>query len=320
MLRTGGAVVFFPDAANNPAWDFKVNGVEVQAKCGHSPSLVTDHFLHHPEVQRIVVNQDLANHFIDDPRVIPISGVTADLVHARTEHALHAAGDMVELNLLRFAPVLSVARNGWAMWRGQTDMQRALENVALDSFTRSAGATAGKLVGAAAAAARGGWPAVLVPVFTATAGYRAGGVLSNFAKRHILLRNEWSAVDQAISAWCKGAAQVLDVMLSEAGCMGERFLRARNRASATWIPIIDDWLNRLEAEQAFRCLHKNRFERAAKDPYTLEGKDDPLETARVAVLAATRVGILPADLQAERKQISEAITGYAAGLRRRLLT
>jgi hypothetical protein len=51
-LRQSGAVVEFPDMPNNPGWDFLVNGRPVQAMCGLSPQLVTDHLSKYPHVPR----------------------------------------------------------------------------------------------------------------------------------------------------------------------------------------------------------------------------------------------------------------------------
>ena len=323
-LRQGGAVVSFPEQPNNPGWDFKVNGAEWQAKCGLSPSRIAEHFARHPDIGHVVVNGDLAAHFAHDDRVTALGGITRDLVRAHTDHGVHAAADMVELNLVRFAPALSVIRNGWALWKQETDWVSAASNIGVDSAARLAGAKAGiwlgHAIGGAAATALGGWPAVLAPVLGSAVGYRGGRALADFAKRRVLLRSEHTALESATCAWCTASARVLGVMVNQAAEAGFRFRRARERASEAWAPVVDDWLDRLEAEQAYRRLHQRRFERAAHEPGLLGEGGGALEAARAAMLAASRAGLLPSDVQAEQLQITKAAQAYAGGLKRRLLT
>ena len=319
ILRQDGTEVLFPDNTNNPGWDFKVNGVEAQAKCGISPNLVTEHFAHHPSIERVYVNQELAAHFVGDERVVAVAGVARDAVRAQTDHSLHAAADMLDLNMIRFVPLLSVARNLWAVRKQQTDWMSAVGNVAVDGTMKTVGvAVAGKLGMAGAAHLCGGWPAILAPVFASTVGYRGGRVIADQIKRRVLLKRENQMLNDATRSWCIASARVLSTMIEQATQSGVRFRHAREQAEPAWRTVIDDWLNRLEAEQAYRLLHQRRFERGADDVRHLEG-DDPTGRARHAMILASRVGIQPADLQTERKQISTAAERYAAGLRRRLL-
>ena len=319
VLRQGGAVVEIPKSATNPGWDLRVNGEEVQAKCGRSPRLVLEHFEKHPDVRRVVVNEELASHFLHDDRVVAIGGITRDLVRDQTDHSLHAAADMLDLSMVKFAPALSVIRNGWALWKQDTDFYAVAGNVAVDGASRYAGAVVGKTVGAVAAAALGGWPAVLAPVVFSAVGYRGGRAVSTLFKRHILLRVETAALEAAIKAWCAGCARVIGNMLDQAAEAGVRFAAARARAGAGWTPLMDDWLDRLEAEQAYRRLHQGRFERAVSDLRALGEAEGPLETAGGAMLAASRAGLLPSDLSAERRELVAAAEAYSGGLRRRLL-
>ena len=319
-LRQSGAVVEIPKSATNPGWDLRVNGEEVQAKCGRSPHLVLEHFERHPDVRRVVVNDELASHFLHDDRVVAIGGITRDLVRSQTDHSLHAAADMLDIYMVKFAPALSVIRNGWALWKRDTDLQAVAGNVTVDGASRFAGAMAGKAVGAVAAAALlGGWPAVLAPVVLSAAGYRGGRAVATLVKRHVLLRAEADALETAVRAWCAGCARVLGAMVDQAAKAGERFGAARSRAGAAWTPLADDWLGRLETEQAYRSLHQGRFERAVCDLRVLGHGGDPLQAAGSAMLAASRAGLLPSDVAGERKGLVAAAETYSGGLRRRLL-
>jgi len=150
-------------------------------------------------------------------------------------------------------------------------------------------------------------------------GYRGGRTAADFIKRRILLQGEHAALEEATRAWCMASARVLGGMVDQAAGAGARFRRARERAGEAWAPAVDDWLERLEIEQAYRRLCRRRFEGAMRDPSELGGGSGPLEAARVAMLAASRAGLLPADMAAERTRITAAAEAYASGLRRRLL-
>ncbi len=212
-LRQAGAVVEFPDDVNNPGWDFLVNGEKVQAKCGLSPRLVTNHLEKYPGIPRVIVNEDLAAHFSDNDYVTTVGGVTRDAVRATTEHSLASAADMIDLHLGDIVPMVSVARNAYQLWRGNTDWRALPSNVSVDALGRAIGASAGHALGGAVLLiGLGGWPAILLPVFAATGGYRGGRALSDVVKRRLLLRGEFAALSGALSGWCGGATRTLTTM------------------------------------------------------------------------------------------------------------
>lgn len=157
-------------------------------------------------------------------------------------------------------------------------------------------------------------------MFASAVGYRGGRAIADQIKRHVFLKRENEALNDATRSWCAASARVLRVMIEQAELSRLRFQQAREQAGPAWRTVIDDWLDRLEAEQAFRLLHQRRFERGTDHVRRLGGDGEPLDKARYAMVLASRIGILPADLQAERKQISTAAERYAAGLRRRLLS
>lgn len=274
-LRQTGVVVELPSSATNPGWDLLINGEQVQAKCGRSPSLIREHFHRYPEVRRVVVNEDLASHFPNDDRVVGLCGITHDLIRGETERSLHAASDMLDLSMVQFVPALAAIRNGWAWWKGDTDSRGFLENIAVEGAARYSGVVAGKAIGFAAASLLvGGWPAILAPVFGSVAGYRSGRTAASLFKRHVLLRTETTALESLVRDWCAGCARVLKAMINQAATAGNRFRAARERVEAGWVPLIEDWLERLEREQAYRNLHRCRFERATSDLAVLGGNRD----------------------------------------------
>jgi hypothetical protein len=320
-LRQSGKVVQFPETANNPGWDFLVNGEKVQAKCGISPHHVTDHLNKYPDIPRVVVNEELASHFAGNDFITAMHGITRDTVRVATEHSLDSASDMLDLHLGHVVPAISVARNAYHIWRGNTDWRSLPGNVSVDAAGRIIGATAEHAIGVSVLAfGLGGWPAILLPVFAASGGYRGGRVLSDFVKRQLFLRTEYAALSDALAGWCQGAARVLSVMISRAEEAGVRIVAARERSHPEYRAMFDDWQERLDAEQGFRRLHLERFRRAATDPWAFDDGSGPLGACAAAMVAASRAGLLPADVSIERETLSARIADYAAGLRRRLLS
>lgn len=320
-LRQSGAVVEFPDSPTEPGWDFLVNGEQVQAKCGLSPQLVSEHLARYPDIPRVVVNEDIASHFADSAHIVPIPGVTREFVRSTTEDSLGDAADMLDLHLASVVPAVSVVRNAYHLWRGNTDWSAMAGNIVTDTASRYAGASAAKLVGTGAVVMLGltGWPAILLPVFTAVGGYRGGRAISDAIKGEVFLRRERAELLEALRHWCRGGQRVLTKMIALGEGTRSRFTAVRERANPEYRTMIDDWLARLSAEQGYRQFHLGRFERGAVDDRMFEDGSGPLGAGVAAMVSASRAGILPGDLDTERKLLTAAINAYAAGLRRRLL-
>jgi hypothetical protein len=318
-LRQSGAHVVFPTSQNNAGWDFLVNGEPVQAKCGVSAALVTEHMRRYPDMPRMVVSENLGARFVGHDHITPIPGASEDMIRATTEHSLHSAANLLELHLLEIIPVILVARNAYAWLRGETDWAAIAQNLAVDGSARYLGAKLGHAAGMALAVGLGGWPAVLLPVATTVVGFRTARGLSDQFKQHVFLRSEFAELMAAIESWCRGAVTVLDRAIQGGTRDQDRFARSRSTIPAIYHPMVDDWLHRLAIEQDDRRFHRNRFARAADDPQVFGADLKPAMLAANAALAAARAGILPFDLVSERKRLIAACNAYAGGLKRRLL-
>jgi hypothetical protein len=321
LLHQSGAVVVFPPSPTEPGWDFLVNGERVQAKCGLSAHLITEHLARYPDIPRVVVNEDLASHFTDNTHITPIAGITREFVRSTTEDSLEHAADMLDLHLASVVPAISVVRNAYHLWRGNTDWSALAGNITTDAAGRYTGAGAAKLAGTGAVMMLGltGWPAILLPVFSAITGYRGGRAVSDAIKREVFLRSERAALDGALRHWCSGSGRVLTKMIALADITRTRFSAVRERAHPEYRAMVDDWLERLRAEQAYRQFHLERFERGAADGRVFDDGSGPLGASAASMVSASRAGILAADLDTERKLLTAAIHAYATGLRRRLL-
>ncbi len=322
-LQHTGAFVQWPRSPSNPGWDFLVNGAPVQAKCGVSPDLVNEHLERYPNIPRVVVNEDLAGHFTGNPYVIPIHGVTRDFVRSTTEHSLGAAADMLDwhLGLVIFT---TAARNAVAVWRGASDWRAADTNFPGDLGGRVAASAAGHAVGAATAAVAvtmlGGWPAVLLPVFAEIGAYRIGRHAADAVKRRVLLRTEAEALSTALRQWCARSAAVLETMIAGTDGLVPVIAAARERSDPWYQEMFDDWRRRHSQTQQFRRRYQDLFLRGAHNPEIFGDGSGLISACANAMFAASCSGILPADLVAERQNLTDSVRRYASGLRRRLLS
>jgi hypothetical protein len=313
-LRHAGAVVEFPDDPSNRGWDFLVNGEKVQAKCGISPEMVEEHFKKYPGIPRVVVNEDLYNHFIDNDYVTAIHGVTRDAVRSVTEQSLEGASDLLDPHIIEMVPPMAILRSTYHWWRGETDLTAMATNLPADWAGRSIGVVCGHAVGRIVALGLGGWPAILLPAFVQVAGYRAGRLASDWFKHEVLLRSEVNQVRIALSEWCSGVVRVLSEMLERAERIGSRLLAQSEGAHQDWKFLFDDWARRLEKEQATRRFYLARFQQGITEPWVFRERGSISDACANAIVVASRAGVLTADLVKEKQALSDALMRYQSAL------
>ena len=321
-LHHTGSVVVFPKEPNNPGWDFLVNGHEVQAKCGISPELVTEHLHRYPGIPRVVVNQDLGSHFGDNPFVTSIHGITREFVRSTSEESLHSASRMLAFHpgLIAF---FVICRNSAALVRGQTDWRAMITNVPTEMAGRGAATGVGYLAGMAAGSAisvvLGGWPAVMLPHISQIVGYRTGRSLSDSIKAGLLLRRERAALAAAQYKWCQAASETLDRMIAGSEAVKQDVIQYRQGADSWYQPLFEGWLENHRAAQANRDYYRSRIRKALDDPEAFGDSSDLLASSAELMFATACSGILPADLATELTELRTAMETYRKALRRRLL-
>ena len=317
-LRHSGKVVVFPETSNNPGWDFLVNGHEVQAKCGISPDLVTEHLQKYPHIPDVIVNTEIARSFANNPHIITVDGLSAHFIRSQTETSLHAAGDMLDIHLGHFIPVAAAARNLFALAHGRTDLRALPQNLLVDGVGRAAGGGLAHALAMGAVPLVGltGWGAILAPVFLTVGGYSGGRMLANEAKRRIFVRGEWHALTQAVAGFCERCATKLDEVVRFAAPMRSRFQEARHKAPVAFIDLYDDWLERFDTEQAVRVSFRDRF---LSELRMFREAPDPRSAIQAIMVMAVSSGVLPQDLTYQANQLQDAFDKFRTAMRRWLL-
>lgn len=182
QLTVAGHDVQFPETSNQAGWDLLVDGDPFQVKCGASKQIVDAHFDKYPDIP-VYVNAELAHHYEGNPLVLSTS-VTHEQVLAETTKTLEHAGDLLNFEIPWIAAGVSAFQNVKRMRGEQLQFSTATRNVVVDTVSRSATATVGKVViGSAGAILMPGAGAILFPVVGAYIGVTQGGKVSALLKK-----------------------------------------------------------------------------------------------------------------------------------------
>lgn len=205
-FAAAGHTVAFPDASNNPGWDFTIDGNEVNSKLtADFHNVASEHFSEYPDIP-IVINADAANipedalHFdgtplsasdlvgdhlviVDDSLTLAgIDDISADTVDAADGFGVDDGGGIMGLSLV-IAAVRSSYQEGKLLRTGKTKWQRSLKNVAVDTTAKGGGTLAGGLAGAKVGAvvdlATGGATLGIPTAIGMLAGAIGGGLVGN---------------------------------------------------------------------------------------------------------------------------------------------
>ena len=139
MLRAQGAEVEIPASPSQPGYDLIVNGQHCQIKCLDDPSGVYAHLGRYPDVP-VLVNEELAEHFAEDDRVMALPGLNHDQVRETTESSLEAGADLLDLEIPLISTTLLAARNAIALVKKHTDWRARQKTSASTSAPGSPGA------------------------------------------------------------------------------------------------------------------------------------------------------------------------------------
>ncbi|MDQ1248180.1 MAG: hypothetical protein QG597_2552, partial [Actinomycetota bacterium] len=221
-FAAAGHNVEFPQASNNPGWDFTIDGQEVNSKLTVDYDNVANaHFSEYPDIP-VVINADAANIptdaiYFDGTPLDPADIIGDNIVIVDESLSLSGVNDIlsdtgvaadgVELDdggivpglSLVIAAVRSSYREGKLLNKGKTDWGRAAKNVAVDTGAKGGGALAGGLAGAKTGAlidlATGGATFGLGALTGGLIGAVAGGLIGGKVAESVKLKPLYDAQD-----------------------------------------------------------------------------------------------------------------------------
>jgi outer membrane lipoprotein SlyB len=205
-FEEAGANVNWPDATNQPGYDYIINGHEINAKLMNDASSLANHFDKYPDIS-VVVPHDMNNIPNDAVHFNPVTGEGADnfdelfshkiivddalsnadiAEHTEvasnlalgTRHATHAFHGHVPFITL----ALSGTREFKLLSQSKTDVATAIKNISLDVAGRGVGAFAGAKAGALSGAIFGPHGAAIGALFGVISGAIAGLKVSESIK------------------------------------------------------------------------------------------------------------------------------------------
>jgi hypothetical protein len=313
MLRAQGAEVEIPASPSQPGYDLIVNGQHCQIKCLDDRSDVDAHLGRYPDVP-ILVNEELAEHFAGDDRVMALPGLNHDQVRETTESSLEAGADLLDLEIPLISASLQAARNAIALARRHTDWRSAAENLGIDTLARVAGGKAGAAAAAVSAGLigiTGGWFMVVAPMLGAIGGYAGGKYVADIGKMLLFCREESEELAAALRSYAAAAARALRIMIARAEEQSRRFGVTGAASSTAGSALIQDWRQRIEVENSIRTGMIREFESCAlRLDHGWRICLDLIAIHMEVCLNAGKAGLLPTNLAAETRRLTKASAAY----------
>jgi hypothetical protein len=231
-LEKAGHVVRFAHMANQPGWDFLVDGHPLQVKEGVTLTGVKDALAHHPHIP-IATGSDLAA-AAKNSMVHGYHALDHLAVAAQTKETLAGVKDGFHPGLK--IPVVTIALSSWREFRllmnAKTTWDRALKSVAIDTAGVGIGMTGGAKLGGLIGSVAGPVGAGLLAFVGAIGGAIAGRWIAHDVRfkdfdrayEHYQEIYHWSQmkVNQKID-WSRKEVQRLQQSFQQ------RFLSERNR-------------------------------------------------------------------------------------------
>jgi hypothetical protein len=306
LVRQGHRVEM-PDDPNQPGWDLRVDGVEVQVKCLGSTDGLDAHFQRWPEIPAIA-NSDLADEIQTlEPawadQVFFVDGFTHEQVEEITLESLDSGADLLEADVPMATIVASSARGIHAWWRGDLGLADILIDVGVDASGKALlggiGAVAGKGIGLLAFGPAGA--VIGAPMLAALAAGKSG------AFRRLVKRHRRLGEQKAVLATSTGLLQTTREAVAE------------NRSHlAAAVGLLDE-SGSLQAVLAERLRDDAiGLEHASNRIAALSRRndDDAWDCARATVEAVRRARVHPARLQSEWRSFLDATSALLRGIGR----
>ncbi len=210
-----GAEVQFPNSAQQSGHDLVINSEKFQVKTqGDGIDIIEKHFEKYPNIS-VITNSEayekFAEKYPDKAHMVINSGFSHDQTENLVKESTDAAVEVFEDNnlfgtaipeILGIVSIISIGKNFMSWSRGDTDLETALKNVAIDSVGKFAGAGVGAKIGSF----------ILPPFGTivgGTLGFMFGGSLANEYKIENYCKYEMENLDKAIDDYLKKSEEII---------------------------------------------------------------------------------------------------------------
>ena len=320
--------VTFPDSLNNPGYDLKVNGIEVQSKVGSS-NLVDKHFEKYPPEEYperlLVTNTEAAEDYIirhpenadkiiDGGPLKPIkdqyydsSNSAQEIFHDEDFFSVPIA-ESISIGLL-----IAAGKNTYKLIQNKKTFSEALIDTGIDAASRAGtiglSASAGSLI---IGTLSGGPYGFLAGKFVGgVLGLYPGRKISTIIKHSIRCKDEQVNLEEAIKDYLKKLASISianNKIFENKHERLDKYLSNRNKiTSEVWEYI----KLKIEDEKKYKDSINRKIDRSINDVHDLNQKAEYLSSlADEAIFLGNKIGIGPIFLKDELKKLIETSKQY----------
>ena len=320
--------VEYPSSLNNPGWDLKVNGIEIQSKVGSS-RLIDEHFKKYPSEEYpdrlVVANSEAAKDYIsrhpenadkiiDGGPLEPIkdqyydsSNSAQEIFHDEDFFSVPIA-ESISIGLL-----IAAGKNTYKLIQNKKTFSEALIDTGIDAASRAGtiglSASAGSLI--IGALSGGPYGFIAGKLVGGVLGLYPGRKISTIIKHNIRCKDEQVNLEEAIKDYLKKLTSISianNKIFENKHERLDKYLSNRNKiTSEVWEYI----KLKIEDEKKYKDSINKKIDRSINDIHDLNQKAEYLSSlADEAIFLGNKIGIGPIFLKDELKKLIETSKQY----------
>ena len=328
QFQNQSSEVTFPDSLNNPGYDLKVNGIEVQSKVGSS-NLVDKHFEKYPPEEYperlLVTNTEAAKDYIsrhpenadkiiDGGPLKPIKDQYYDSSNSAQEifHDEDFFSVPIEESI-SIGLLIAAGKNTYKLIQNKKTFSEALIDTGIDAASRAGAiglsAGAGSLI--IGTLSGGPYGYIAGKLVWGVLGLYPGRKISTIIKHNIRCKDEQVNLEEAIKDYLKKLTSISianNKIFENKHERLDKYLSNRNKiTSEVWEYI----KLKIEDEKKYKDSINRKIDRSINDIHDLNQKAEYLSSlADEAIFLGNKIGIGPIFLKNEFKKLIEASKLY----------
>ena len=328
-FQNEGAEVSFPTSLNNPGYDLKVNGVEVQSKIGSS-NLIDKHFEKYPVEnfpnRLVVTNSEAAEDYLrrhpeNADKIIDGGSIKdiKDQYFSSSNSAVDLFNDENFFSIpiaesISIGLIISASKNAYKFIQEKKTFSEALVDTGIDAATRASTITLSSATGGFVIGALSGGPYGFI------AGKLVGGMLglypgrkvSTLIKHAIRCKEEQINLENAIKDYLQKVHLIslenFKIFENKEEVINKYLLDKNKKATSELLKYINI---KIEDEKKYKNLIIQKIKQALKDVWILNDKVEYLSTiADEAIFLGGKIGISPMFLNKEYEKLLETSKLY----------
>ncbi len=328
QFQSQGAEVTFPKSLNNPGFDLKVNGIEVQSKIGSS-NLIDQHFKKYPfdeyPNRLVVTNTEAAEDYIKrNPENVdkiidggPISNIK-DQYYNSSNSAKEIFNDEDFFSIpiaesISIGVIISASKNTYKFIQNKKTFSEALVDTGIDAASRagtigiSAG-TGGFIIGALSG---GPYGIVAGKLVGGVLGLYPGRKISTIIKHSLRCKDEQAQLEEAIKDYLRKLNSIslenTEIFKNKEEILN-KYLSDKEKITYEFWEYIT---LKIEDEKKYKNSISEKISQSIKNIWILNEKAEYLSSlADEAIFLGSKIGIGPIFLRYEFEKLLKTSNQY----------